>query len=355
MRNSIATLELQCADTQFSLYGFTDEVEELALNSYSRLPIQLYKPIIERGNISDYLRLSFIMKNLSRLSNAILNVENDIKINKLDPSRIKYFFDWKKQMYEPIEYVGRDRFGKETTKSEVSIITEKLFQPNPVVKQDVPALVHQVCGCCGKATEYHFDWGFISSCCGSFFCENCLKCMTTRDIVYTNINDDRIGKKKDCDNYYCRVCYGKNPIFILNSCRNKNNNLQPYNMITNYFEVDDIINNNGLKFDLYFKMLLEGFVPKYHEAPSVVVKLVRDSDKKVETEEVENNNEEVENNENNVKSETNDKIEEDIEYSVESEDSVEDAEDKKEVKSETETIVETTIDLENLNIEIQQL
>ena len=388
MRNSIATLELQCANTQFSLYGFTDEVEELALNTYSRLPIQLYKPISERGNISDYLRLSFIMKNLSRLSNAILNVENDIKINKLDPNRIKYFFDWKKQMYEPIEYLGRDRFGKESMKSEVSVITEKLFQPNPVVKQDVPALVHQICSCCGKASEYHFDWGFISSCCGSFFCENCLKCMTTKNIIYTDDDDKIIGKKKDCDNYYCRVCYGKNPIYILNTCRNKNNNLQPYNMIINHFEVDDIINNNGLKFDLYFKMLTEGFVPKYHEGPNVIVKLVEDINKsrlksnkvkeEVKKEEsveikVDNDIEEIKDEEEEIKDEVNN-VEVD-EESIEIKDEDEDVEDEVNVEESVETkdnvevesversdetnskisTVKLSVDIDKLNIDIQQL
>ena len=273
MRNSIATLELQCADTQFSLYSFTDEVEEMSLNCFNKLPIQLYKPISQTGNIVDYLRLNFIEKNLSRLSTAILNVEADIKADKLDTNRIKYYFNWKEMMKEPIEYVAQDRRGKEIVKSEVSTLTEKLYQPNPVTKQDVPALVHQICGCCKKGSEYHYDWGFVSSCCGSFFCEDCLKSMTTRDIVIVDHDDNQLENRKDHEHYYCTVCYGKDPVFILNTCRNKNNNLQPYNMITNNFEVDDITKNNGLKFDLYFKMLMKGFIPRNHLGSNIVVKM----------------------------------------------------------------------------------
>lgn len=266
MRNSIATLNLIGANTEFSMYNFVNDVEEYCQSKFGEHPMYLYKPIAEGNKLIDYLKLVFLYHNLSRLSSAVLNMDKDIANGKLNKERTKYYNQWKEMMFIPNTYtrkVPKSRTNKtgEEVVEEISQLTKLLYRENIGGKAEIPAIVMQTCACCGMSSDRHIGWGVVSSCCGSFFCTSCLDSMTTKEIVLRTDKDTQI---KDTEHYYCVVCHSKDPRYILNTCRHKEKNLQPYNMMVDNFDMDDIIKVDGVKVDYYFKMLMEGLVPRKH-------------------------------------------------------------------------------------------
>lgn len=266
MRNSIATLNLIGANTEFSMYNFVSEVEDYCNSKFGEHPASLYKPISEGGKLIDYLKLSFLYNNLSRLSCAVNNIDKDLSAGKLNKDRVKYYLQWKDMMHIPNKYIKKvpktrtNKTGEEIVE-DVSRLTKALYRENITGKTEIPPIVMQTCGCCGATSDKHFGWGVIASCCGSFFCSSCLDSMSTNQIV---LRTDTEQSFIDKHHYYCVICHNKDPKYILNTCRHKEKNLQPYNMLADNFDMDDIMSVDGVKADYYFKMLMEGLVPRKH-------------------------------------------------------------------------------------------
>jgi hypothetical protein len=174
-------------------------------------------------------------------------------------------------MFEPVTTYQRVNIkGKWTEKEveDIGALTKALYSENIVGKSDIPSIVTQNCACCHSAANVHNSWGVVSSCCGSFFCSQCLDSMTTNTVV---LKTDTERTVQDEHHYYCVICHSKDTQYVLNTCRHKQKNIQPYNMISEHFDVDDILNEyNGVKVEYYFKMLMKGLVPVKHNGKAIV-------------------------------------------------------------------------------------
>lgn len=285
LRDSVATFNLIGSETEFSTYSFVKEIEEFTQNRFNLSPNLIYPFIENNGNkLADYFSLNFLIKNLDRFANAVNNVEKDLKENILDKNRVKYYLKWKETMTKKIkEDYYAERNGKQmlVSKEIDNPLTQHLFKIGNNVVTTVQSLVQQKCCCCNSTVEQHYSWGFVSSCCGSFFCSNCLNSMNTNEILLKECDKDEILKHiVDKNNYYCVVCHHKNPRYYLNSSRHKRTNIHPYTLIEEYMDVKDISDSNGTKFDYYFKMFLEGFESLKHDGKKILVELEEDYEKK---------------------------------------------------------------------------
>lgn len=289
LRDSVATFNLISSETEFSTYNFVNEVEEHCNNKYNLSPQQIYPFIEKNGNkLLDYFALSFFVKNFDRFALAVSNVEKDLTNGILNESRVQYYLKWKEIMKEKIieEYIEYDQ----QTNSPTSQIPKKrsidnplytsLYKNNTNVTTTVQSLVQQKCVCCGKLTDHNYCWGFVSTCCGSFFCANCADSMVTNYLLLKENNKNEIiCKFQDPNNYYCVVCHKSNPKYFVNTCRHKRNNIHAYNIIDEYMVTDDLITNNSTKFDYYFKMFLEGLTPKKISSRAIEIELDEGYDK----------------------------------------------------------------------------
>lgn len=268
LRDSVATFNLIGSETEFSTYGFINEIEEYCMNRYNMTPQQLYPFIEKNGNkLMDYFSLNFLIKNFDRFNVAINNVEKDIKKGILDKNRVVYYMKWKEIMKEKI----KDSYYEVNRESGEKVYKEKLVD-NPLIEQlykstnnvttTVQSIVQQKCSCCQTMVEHNYCWGFVSTCCGSFFCSNCADSMVTNNLHFRENNKSEVIKKfEDKDRYYCCICHKVNPKYFVNTCRHKRNNIHAYSIIEEFMDVKDIMENKGTKFDYYFKMFVEGFTP----------------------------------------------------------------------------------------------
>lgn len=268
LRDSVATFNLIGSETEFSTYGFINEIEEYCMNRYNMTPQQLYPFIEKNGNkLMDYFSLNFLIKNFDRFNVAVNNVEKDIKKGILDKNRVIYYMKWKDIMKEKI----KDSYYEVNRESGEKVYKEKLVD-NPLIEQlykstnnvttTVQSIVQQKCSCCQTMVEHNYCWGFVSTCCGSFFCSNCADSMVTNNLHFRENNKSEVIKKiEDKDRYYCCVCHKVNPKYFVNTCRHKRNNIHAYSIIEEFMDVKDIMENKGTKFDYYFKMFVEGFTP----------------------------------------------------------------------------------------------
>ena len=285
LRDSVATFNLIGSETEFSTYLFVNEIEEYCMSKYNMNPCQIYPYIEKNGNkLNDYLALSFIIKNFDRFSNAINNVEKDYKKGILNKERIQYYLKWKEEIEKPVieEYYEKNQREEIVLKKRkiTNPFYESLFKNNNNVSTTIQSMVQQKCNCCGASVDYNYCWGFVSSCCGSFFCANCADAMTTsRVLMRENNKDEIIHDFTDKNNNYCVVCHKCNPRYFVNTCRHKRYNIHAYNIIEEHMIVDDIVSINGTKFDYYFKMILEGLVPKKHGGKAIEVELEEEYDK----------------------------------------------------------------------------
>jgi hypothetical protein len=306
MRNSIMTADLIGANTEFSTYAFTNQLDELSFNRYRFYPGDLDLNVLERSTLQDYLKYAFLYHNANRLSRSIANIEKDRKTGKLNDSRIKYYLQWKEYMNknneafkeehkndpeyksqavnQPVMQRGNQRIVRPAvqkgnqrgvkTKELVSPLYNDLFKEQIVSSQNINSIVMHKCCVCDASTDLHVGWGFIASCCGSFFCANCIDAATTNTFTLDRDStgeSDEIKTYTDKCNYYCCTCHAANPKFIVNTTRNKKNNLQPYTLISTNFDVKDIDDAKGIKTDYYFKMLIEGLTPLMHDGKTIVV------------------------------------------------------------------------------------
>ena len=285
LRDSVATFNLIGSETEFSTYSFVNEIEEYCMSKYNMNPRQIYPYIEKNGNkLSEYLSLSFLIKNFDRFSNAINNVEKDYKKGILNKERIQNYLKWKEEMEKQIveEYYDRDQYNNAVLRKKKinNPLYEALYKNNNNVTTTIQSMVQQKCNCCDASVDYNYCWGFVSSCCGSYFCVNCADSMTSNRVIVRENNKDEIVKDFiDLNNNYCIVCHKCNPRYFVNTCRHKRYNIHAYNIIEEYMDVSDVISNKGTKFDYYFKMFLEGLTPKKHDGKAIEIELEEEYDK----------------------------------------------------------------------------
>lgn len=268
LRNSVATFNINSSETEFSSYQHIQSLEEHCYAKYSLPPGAVYAAIENNGNkIKDYLGLTFLIHNLDRLGNAINNVEHDLKNGKLKEERVQHYLKWK------LHYMNTEskELFKDSAKGPVKIRNI----PNPFYKDLMSRsslatgsepILHQRCQVCGNTYECcNNGWGFISTCCGSFFCYQCAKCMVTKEII-----DHTKNTKIHSEDCYCTVCHKQNPTFFVNCVRSKvNSNVQSYSLVDSFMDTSDL--KNSAHFDYFFKMLIDGFTPKYTEGRAIEV------------------------------------------------------------------------------------
>ena len=276
-RDSVATFNLICSETEFSSYKFINDIEECCLSRFNAIPGVIYPLINNNGNkLIDYMALQFLLLNMDRFSFPISNVETDISTGKLKESRVSWYMKWKAQQAPKIPEMYKEN--GEIKKREIdNAFYKALNSKSGNIGQGSQALVQQKCAVCGLTFDHTCNgWGFVSTCCGSFFCEKCAKCMATQKLIFHECDSiEDFKTMTDNINNYCVVCHKVNPTYFVNSVRNKvNNNLQGYNLVDNYCDTSDL--QNSAHFDYYFKMLLEGFKPKYIEGRPIDVELKDD-------------------------------------------------------------------------------
>ena len=268
LRDSIATFNLIGSKTDFSTYSFINEIEEYCMSRYNLMPKQIYPFIELNGNkLQDYFGLAFIIKNFDRFNNAINNVEKDLKKGILKEERVKYYKKWLNIMKEQVieEYYD---YNPQTQRRELkqrkidNPLTKQLLQNSNNAVTTVQTLVQQKCSCCQNLVEFNYGWGFVSSCCGSFFCSSCAGSMVSSSLCFVKNNShEEVKRCVDEDNYYCVICHKTNPTYFVNSCRHKRTNIHAYSIIEEFVDVKELIESKSTKFDYYFKMILEGLKP----------------------------------------------------------------------------------------------
>jgi hypothetical protein len=139
-------------------------------------------------------------------------------------------------------------------------------------------MVQQKCQVCLKNVDITSGWGFVSCCCGSFFCNECAKSMTTNKVIIKECDSQDIkGDFIDNENYYCVVCHKINPLFFVNSIRNTSYRaMTAQQLIQQYIELN---NDKLISFDYYFYMFLHGFKPKFNQGRTICSELEEDYDK----------------------------------------------------------------------------
>ena len=276
-RDSIATFNLIGSETEFSSYKFINDIEECCLSRFNAVPGVIYPLINKNGNkLIDYMALQFLLFNIDRFSFPISNVENDISIGKLKKDRVSWYLKWKAEQAEKIPEMYKEN-GEVKKREVTNEFFKALNSKSGNIGQGNQALVQQKCSVCGLPFDHTCNgWGFVSTCCGSFFCEKCAKCMTTNKLIFHECDSTEEFKIiTDNINNYCVICHHVNPTYFVNSIRNKlNNNLQACNLVDSYCDTTDL--QNSAHFDYYFKMLLDGFKPKYIEGRSIDVELKDD-------------------------------------------------------------------------------
>lgn len=266
-RDTIATFNLIGSNTDFSTYKFISDVEDSCANKFQLNPGVVYNPIEDNGNLlKDWFSLMFIFKNMNKLSYVIGMIEKDIQTGKLSKDRVPNYLKWKESIKRMIKIYGKD--GK-TSKEVKNPLLELLYSNTTSGNQNVQTLVQQQCSICNKLVESSNDYGFISTCCGSFFCADCTKAMATNKLI--NSNNQPIQLKPD--SYYCTICHKHNPTYFINSTRNKRNNLPSWHLIEDYMDIEKNINAKCIHTDLYFKMFNEGLKPKYVNGRKIKVQI----------------------------------------------------------------------------------
>ena len=297
-RNNVITFNLVGAQNEFSMYKFVNEIDEHCINKYSLVASTLYEPIVKNnGKLLDYLNLNFILKNYDKLNKSISMIFADIENGKLDKSKVEWLMKWKDIVNQKSKKLVVTRNNGKTEKIEQEIdnpLYLSLFKPINQPPQGIQPMFLMNCSVCGKLPQEHKGWGFISSCCGSFFCADCAKSMTTRDlIIYPENERDSSINIHDDNHYYCVVCHKFDPTYVSNSTRHKDNTtIHTYHMVDEFMDDSDL--KGHLHVDYYFKMFMEGFKPKYFDGKIIECEIETKVFEKFKSENSKNVNEIIE-------------------------------------------------------------
>lgn len=261
VRNNIAMVKLLGSSCDFSVYDFVQKVDELCQSIYNCYPKDIY-PYLESNDVKDYMALYFVLINRDKLRSAISAIDKDYNISgkyrnaKYADKRneIKYFIEWITKLNTTTD----PKTGKQK-KILNKMVSDLLSTPTMISSnnESMP-IVQQECMCCHKVYTEHNGYGVVSTCCGAFYCENCIKNATTHKIA------DKITNEcyNDKENYYCSCCRSKNPKIFINMTKKKDKSVYAFNIIDHYFKDDNL--TNVIKFDYYFYMLINGLKPKSH-------------------------------------------------------------------------------------------
>ena len=250
VRNNIAMVKLLGSSCDFSVYNFVQKVDELTQSHYNCLPKDVY-PLLKSNSIKDYMGLYFVLANKDKLRTAIHAIDKDYNISGkyktakylTNRDEIKHFVEWIKQLSE----IKNNK-----------LLADLLSIPSSCPSNsEASPIVQQVCMCCKKTYVEHCGYGIVTTCCGAFYCENCVKNATTHKIVNKLTNDCFHDK----ENYYCSCCRSKNSKMFINMSKKKDKSVYAYNLIDNFFKHD----NDVISFDHYFYMLTEGLTPLHHD------------------------------------------------------------------------------------------
>lgn len=255
IRNNIACINLLGSNNEFSTYEFVQKLEETSRGIWRCTPGQFY-PILDKEPILKHsLAAMFVLLNKNRLIKAIQNIDRDYNVTGSykdarwsdRKAEIGYFIEW---------------FEMLTKNSPFRIECSNNYN---VSSGESTPIVSQRCYCCGQEPMQHCSYGCVATCCGCFFCSNCLKSMTTRKIVIE-------GSEKvlmDKHNYYCECCHQKNPTFFINITKKKDKNVFAIAMIKEFFDCSDMTGH--INFDYYFKMFMKGLVPLSHDGKPITI------------------------------------------------------------------------------------
>lgn len=280
LRSNVATFNILSSNTDFSVYKFVNEIDEYCLNRYKIAPVNLYKPIETRqGKLLDYFALSFLLKNIDKFNVSIGNIERDLAKNKIDENKVKWYLKWKKEfLNDQVKEISIDpKTNKQVIKMIKNPLRESLYTPTNNINQGIQTLIIQPCAICKSKIE-HDGWGFISCCCGSFVCADCVKSITTHDLILMKCNTNNIITKfHDNNHYYCVVCHERDPVFVSNCTRNKKRtNIQTFHIVDDFMDTTDL--TDSFHVDYYFKMFIDGLKPKYHDGRAIISELDEGND-----------------------------------------------------------------------------
>lgn len=250
MRNNIAMVKLLGTRNPFSQYAFISDVEGLTDSLFKCSPKECYPILSKEPFLNNYISLAFVLKNLDVMKVSIGRLEQDMSSNHLDPKKVSYYEEWKKLI--------------KSTKNPLDNYMYNLPQNGSVINK-IGSVVNEECMCCGKDAKENNNYGALATCCGAFYCSQCLKSMVTHNIMFP---DGRIYHDKD--NYYCCSCREKNCKFILNSTRIRDKNIYAFTLVDDFFkEGEDGTLKDHYKVDYYFYMFLHGLVPLYTEGKAL--------------------------------------------------------------------------------------
>ena len=275
LRSNVATFNILSSNTDFSVYKFVNEIDEYCINRFKLAPINLYKPIETRnGKLLDYFGLSFLLKNIDKFNVSIGNIERDLANKKIDENKVKWYLKWKEEfLNDQVKEINIDpKTKKQVIKMISNPLKDGLYKPTNNINQGIQTLIIQPCAICKSKVE-HDGWGFISCCCGSFVCADCIKSITTRDIILTKYNSDKIVTKfHDFNHYYCVICHERDPVFVSNCTRNKKRtNIQTFHIVDDYMDTTDL--KDSFHIDYYFKMFIDGLKPKFNDGQTITSEL----------------------------------------------------------------------------------
>lgn len=269
VRNNIAMIKLLGSSCDFSVYDFVQKVEELTRSIYNCSPKEIY-PYLASNDVKDYMGLYFVLANREKIKNVINKLDEDYNFTGryktakyTNKNEIRNVINW----LTGLTTFKDPKTGKNIKYENKLIKTLLSTSINSTNNSEVIPIVQQQCMCCKKEYVQHNGYGVVSTCCGAFYCENCIKNATTHDI------SDKVNNitYHDKDNYYCCCCRNKNPKLFINMSKKKDKNIYAYTIIDTYFNSDNMFKGQDkiLHVDSYFYMLLHGLKPTYHEGKAI--------------------------------------------------------------------------------------
>lgn len=249
MRNNIMMVKLLGTKNPFSQYAFVSDVEALTDNLFSSNPKLCYPTLAVEPLLKNYITLAFILRNVDVMKVAINRIEKDIENKRIDENKISFYKEWKKSIVpEKNQYNPLYNF--------IYVIPQKNITAN-----NGGSIVNEECICCGRGIKENLNYGVVSTCCGAFYCSQCLKSMVTHKMLFP---DGTVYEDKE--NYYCCSCREKNCKFILNSTKIRDRNIYAFTLVDDYFDEGfHGVLKDHFKVDYYFYMFMNGLTPSYIE------------------------------------------------------------------------------------------
>ena len=309
VRNNIACINLLGSNNEFSTYEFIQKLEESSRGIWRCSPSKFY-PILDKEPILKHsLAAMFLILNKNRLIKAIQNVNRDYDAFKIFENESEEKTQSEHQIVTKnvsLSYSQRKALSnlksnsKLETKSDSEIETKNkteidskyreisffirwiqmLGKESPFIQEcmnnfkassgESTPIVSQRCYCCGDEVMKHANYGCVSTCCGCFYCSNCIKNMSTHKIHIAHSKDSSDSEIiYDRDNIYCECCHQKNPTYFINITKKKDRNVFAISLIKEFFDCSELAHH--INFDYYFKMFLDGLKPLYSEGKPIDV------------------------------------------------------------------------------------